>query len=553
MVPVGGRAGAWGAAGLAALGGALLAGPAAATNVLLVVFDDLGADKVGAYRDTMYGSTELVYLPDTPTLDGLAEVGLRFADVYASPVCSPTRAGLFTGRYAFETDVGKTVTTTSPELSESETTLFELLRDPYWTPEPWGTAVFGKWHLGFSSPGGTDWDQPGRYRDTPNPGLHGVGEFVGELHGAPEDYYAWFEVQDVPVGATSHLGIVTASTTYAGLPAWEDAAAWIPTARAPWLAVVSATSPHADEEDSPVEFEEDDLPPGTACVDRDGDGACSSPEIYAELVTWADGQLGELLAGLAADDPALLEDLLVVVLGDNGSPEQVIEGPWLPTGERTGYGKNSPFESGIRVPLIVARGCDWRDAADGALDGAYADGGAACAGSTLPMRAPGLTVNARVQTHDLFATLLEVAGSSYVPPANSASLVPCLTASGADADDCGVAELGSRVMFTETFRRPWSEDSDWGTTGAADAGFAVVKQGPYKLVAQINEARACTRYGFFDLGTDPYETDDLTAGGSTLTATQRARYIGLKSHLTTTLALDWLPATLCSDGLRRPR
>jgi arylsulfatase A len=64
---------------------------AAKPNVIVILADDLGSVDLGCY-----GSTDL----ETPYLDGLAERGVRFTQFYsAAPVCSPSRAGLLTGRW----------------------------------------------------------------------------------------------------------------------------------------------------------------------------------------------------------------------------------------------------------------------------------------------------------------------------------------------------------------------------------------------------------------------------------------------------------------------
>ena len=60
-------------------------------NILLIVGDDIGYEAVGANGGTSY---------ETPTLDRLAQTGLRFTHAYAQPLCSPTRASILTGKYS---------------------------------------------------------------------------------------------------------------------------------------------------------------------------------------------------------------------------------------------------------------------------------------------------------------------------------------------------------------------------------------------------------------------------------------------------------------------
>ena len=72
---------------------------AAQDNVLLVIADDLGTDWLGLYGQSPDP-------PSTPNLDALAAGGIVFTNAWANPLCSPTRAALFTGRYGFRTGVG---------------------------------------------------------------------------------------------------------------------------------------------------------------------------------------------------------------------------------------------------------------------------------------------------------------------------------------------------------------------------------------------------------------------------------------------------------------
>src|SRR5262245_15909232 len=76
-------------------------------NLLVIVTDDMGVDKVGVYATDVPGYAELAEnLPSTPRIDELAASGLRFTNAWANPTCSPTRAGIQTGRHAFRTGVG---------------------------------------------------------------------------------------------------------------------------------------------------------------------------------------------------------------------------------------------------------------------------------------------------------------------------------------------------------------------------------------------------------------------------------------------------------------
>ncbi|XP_028814496.1 arylsulfatase A-like [Denticeps clupeoides] len=107
-------------------------------NFVLIFADDLGFGDLGGY-----GHPSSV----TPNLDRLAAGGLRFTDFYAtSPVCSPSRASLLTGRYQTRSGIypGVLYPGSKGGLPLNETTIAEVLK-----PRGYATAMMGKWHLGL--------------------------------------------------------------------------------------------------------------------------------------------------------------------------------------------------------------------------------------------------------------------------------------------------------------------------------------------------------------------------------------------------------------------
>jgi uncharacterized sulfatase len=106
-------------------------------NIVVILTDDMGYGDIGAY-----GGTRI----KTPNIDSLAANGIVFTNGYASAnVCSPSRAGLMTGRYAIRAGLAwKVVTATDTKgLPESEETLGELAKRA-----GYNTMFIGKWHLG---------------------------------------------------------------------------------------------------------------------------------------------------------------------------------------------------------------------------------------------------------------------------------------------------------------------------------------------------------------------------------------------------------------------
>ena len=150
--------------------------PVDSPNVVLILADDQGWTGTSLRMDRARGDSKSDYY-ETPNLERLAEQGMRFSNAYApSPMCSPTRASLQTGKSPAQlhmTDIieggdpehdrykryyqGKKLSPPLPRmgLPEDEVTIAELIRAH--RPE-YATAHFGKWHLGGGGPGAHGYD-----------------------------------------------------------------------------------------------------------------------------------------------------------------------------------------------------------------------------------------------------------------------------------------------------------------------------------------------------------------------------------------------------------
>ena len=150
------------------LSGLVLALPAvtpvaAPPNVVLILADDLGYGDVGAFG---------ARLIETPHIDRLARDGIRLTDFYASGnVCSPSRAGLLTGRYAVRDGMAAgTVTVNDTHgLAPGTPTIAEMLQR-----QGYRTALIGKWHLGH-------------HQEAQRPNARGFDLFYGLLHPNDEE------------------------------------------------------------------------------------------------------------------------------------------------------------------------------------------------------------------------------------------------------------------------------------------------------------------------------------------------------------------------------
>lgn len=112
-------------------------------NFVLVVVDDIGIDQWELFGHGGYTPAE------TPTINAIAEDGVRFDNLWAMPACSNGRAALFTGRYPFRTRVYTALGNNDLAnymVNPDETTLPDLLR-----PVGYQSALFGKYHLGIQA------------------------------------------------------------------------------------------------------------------------------------------------------------------------------------------------------------------------------------------------------------------------------------------------------------------------------------------------------------------------------------------------------------------
>ena len=292
-------------------------------NIVFILADDLGYADLGCYggRDASFG-------PITPNLDRMAADGLQFLNGYAnSPVCSPTRFALITGRYQYrlrgaaEEPLTRRSGGRNPELiglPPSHPTLPSLLR-----AAGYRTGLTGKWHLGYPPHFG--------------PLQSGYDEFFGPLSGAV-DYFSYLSFEgsrdlwdgEVPAEAEGYLTDVIT----------ERACDFITRhgGQQPFMLSVHYTAPHWPWETRDDAAESQRI--GSLIHHVDG----GSLPVYQRMVHHLDEGVGRILQTLR--ERGLDDNTLVVFTSDNG-------------GER--FSDNWPFvgkkmdllEGGLRVPLIA--------------------------------------------------------------------------------------------------------------------------------------------------------------------------------------------------------
>ncbi len=278
-----------------------LAQPAAARrpNIVLIMTDDQG------YGDLrLHGNDKI----DTPVLDRLAGQSVRFERFFVSPLCTPTRASLLSGRYYLRTGA-ISVTRGLETMRSDEVTIAEVLR-----AAGYATGCFGKWHLGE------------HYPNHPN------GQGFDEFFGMPTGH--WDNCFDPHL---DHNGRMVATRGYITDVLTDAAIRFIEAHRGePFFCYLPYKAPHTPLQVPDAYF---DKYKGRGLDDR-------TAAIYG-MVDSVDQNVGRLLAKL--DELKLADHTVVFFLSDNGA-----EGP---PGSRYNAGmkgmKGSVHEGGARVPLFV--------------------------------------------------------------------------------------------------------------------------------------------------------------------------------------------------------
>lgn len=413
-------------------------------NFVFLLVDDLGWMGLGCYGSDFH---------ETPNIDTLAASGVRFTDAYAaSPVCSPTRAAIMTGRYPSRVDitdwipglVAKQPKLSTPEdrdnLALKETTIAEALKE-----KGYQTFYAGKWHLGneghFPEDQGFDINKGGHDKGSP-PGGYYAPFKNPRLEDKPDDHYltdrltdesiAFLDQRDESQPFFIYLAYYTVHTPIQGYDQYDDYF------EAKARSLTGNTTPIVEH-----------------------DGLTHPRQDNAKLAAMTkslDLSVGRLLKAL--ESRGLDENTVVVFTSDNGGlTTKAAPGPASVLPLRAG--KGWCYEGGIRVPLII--------------------------------RAPGVSQPGHISKElaismDFFPTILELAGLSKMPRAHQdgISLVKAIQGGKLNRD-------------TLYWHYPHYHGSTW-TPGAA------IRSGDWKAIQFYHHEKA----ELYNLNSDLGETNDLS-------------------------------------------
>lgn len=280
-------------------------------NIVVLVADDMGYGDLGCFGHPRIR---------TPVLDRMAKEGVRFTSFYSgAPICSPSRAALFTGRHPYRVGIRDWIDhDTGVHLPRSEVTIARLLKGVGYT-----TGLSGKWHLNSRFDG-----------DEPTPGDFGFDHWFATQNNAPHidpgNYVRDGKKVGPLKGADSTLIVDEALAFIAGA------------GQRPFALFVTFHAPH-EQVAAPEKY--------TAMYADVGD---PTKRDYYGSISLIDAEVGRLLAGL--DARGLRERTLVLFTSDNG-PQELLGYPKAihshgSAGPLRGH-KLSMYEGGYRVPAIL--------------------------------------------------------------------------------------------------------------------------------------------------------------------------------------------------------
>ncbi|HWV32367.1 MAG TPA: sulfatase, partial [Dyadobacter sp.] len=267
-------------------------------NIVVILADDLGYGDIGTF-----GATDI----RTPNIDGLAANGIKLTSFYStSPVCSPTRAALITGRYPRRLGIDHVFFPESfTGIPSDEVTIAEALKG-----NGYRTAIFGKWHLGH-------------HRQF-LPLQNGFDEYYGIPYSNDMMGVVYLRGNDVDSIKVNQKYITQTYT--------KEAVRFIDQNKdKPFFLYITHNMPHVPIYASP-KFE-----------------GKSKRGLYGDVIEELDWSVGEVVKALKKN--GLEENTLVVFTSDNG--------PWLIFDVEGGsagplrQGKGTTFEGGQRVPAVA--------------------------------------------------------------------------------------------------------------------------------------------------------------------------------------------------------
>lgn len=389
-------------------------------NILFILADDLG------YMDTaVYGSQ----FYETPNIDRLAQSGLLFRNAYAaSPLCTPTRASLLTGKHPSSLQIttaaghlpeeilnpivpessGPTLRAIEPQsrtrLPRTVTTYAKLLQE-----NGYRTGFMGKWHLG-----------PEPYSPENNGFDHVIG---GREHPGPPppgNYFAPWNVQglrDYPAG--THIADALATEAIEFVDEKDNR---------PFLLNLWFYDVHA-----PYQSQQGVIEKYEAKLKGVNETSPQRSPTMAAMIEEFDRHVGRVMDHL--EEKGLLENTVIIFTSDNGgNMYDRIDGEFPTNNAPLRGGKGINFEGGVKVPLIIS----WPD--------------------QIPS---GATTDVRTSSVDVFPTILELSSTVQSEPTHEGVSILQTLATGSNYERALFFDFPHYVTATGNIPNSAVVSDDW--------------------------------------------------------------------------------------------
>lgn len=408
-------------------------------NFVIIMVDDMGYGDAGCYGGTAF---------PTPNIDRLAAEGMRFTDFHSSGcVCSPTRAGLLTGRYQQRAGIPGVIYAPFNRnrhhgLQRKEVTFAEVLKSA-----GYATAAFGKWHLGYQEQYNPIWQGFDRFAGY----VSGNVDFHSHIDGA--GVFDWWHQNQLKKehGYTTHL-ITDHACQFIRSTVSADAG--------PFCLYIAHEAPHDPYQgprDKPVRRE------GRTKLLYNHREPEHAKRAYAEMMIEMDRGIGQVMNTLK--EQGIDESTFVMFFSDNGAT-----GPGS-CGGLFGM-KGTLWEGGHRVPAIAR----W----PGKIT-------------------PGTTTHHLACTIDVMPTLLDISSVTVSAdhPMDGISLVPLVTSAGSSP------AFGHRRLFWQYGDSVSMRDGHWKLV--LNGGKAPQKKKSYPQIDWDRPDDGRSSVALFDLSNDPGE------------------------------------------------
>lgn len=417
-------------------------------NIVFFLVDDLGWMDTGAYGSTFY---------ETPNIDNLAKEGVRFTQAYAaSPVSSPTRASILTGKNPARINLTQWIGGPGNPDYERNLPLEEVLFPELLKEEGYKNIFLGKWHLNNVKGEGEFWPENHGFD------INIAGHFRGGLY-IKNKYFSPWDIPNIENGPDGE---------YMTDRLAKEAINFIDSnSENPFLLYFSFYQVHApfDAPEDRIEkynikkkqlgLTDDEIFVEEAYDDKTFDLRTKQDHpTYAAMVQSMDIAVGQVLEKIK--EKGIEDNTIVIFFSDNGGLS-TSEG--LPTANTPlRYGKGWLYEGGIREPAIVK----WPGEVE-----------------------PGMVSDAVITSMDFYPTILEMIGQPLRPDLHidGKSIVPLLKG--------GTEEIHDATYF----HYPHKSNQNGSPSSA-------IREGDYKLIVFLKDNRT----ELYNIKEDISETDDLS-------------------------------------------